>query len=79
MILPQAVRSVVPILANIVIVMFKDSALLSVITVHELLSNARDVAQMEFRFIEPLTMAAAFYLVVSYLSFQGIRKLEARR
>ncbi len=78
-ILPQAIRSVVPILANIVIVMFKDSALLSVITVHELLSNARDVAQMEFRFIEPLTMAAAFYLVVSYLSFQGIRKLEARR
>jgi polar amino acid transport system permease protein len=57
----------------------EDSALLSVITVHELLGNARDVAQMEFRFIEPLTMAAAFYLVVSYLSFQGIRKLEARR
>jgi polar amino acid transport system permease protein len=78
-ILPQAVRSVVPILSNIVIAMFKDSALLSVITVHELLSNARDVAQMEYRFIEPLTMAAAFYLVVSYLSFQGIRKLEARR
>ncbi len=78
-ILPQAIRSVVPILANIVIVMFKDSALLSVITVHELLSNARDVAQMEFRFIEPLTMAAALYLVVSYLSFQGIRKLEVRR
>lgn len=78
-ILPQAVRAVVPILANIVIVMFKDSALLSVITVHELLGNARDVAQMEFRFIEPLTMAAALYLVVSYLSFQAIRKLEARR
>lgn len=78
-ILPQAVRSVVPILANIVIVMFKDSALLSVITVHELLSNARDVAQMEFRFIEPLTMAAALYFVVSYLSLQGIRQLEARR
>jgi polar amino acid transport system permease protein len=78
-ILPQAVRSVVPILSNIVIAMFKDSALLSVITVHELLSNARDVAQMEYRFIDPLTMAAAFYLVVSYLSFQGIRKLEARR
>jgi polar amino acid transport system permease protein len=78
-ILPQAVRSVVPILSNIVIAMFKDSALLSVITVHELLSNARDVAQMEYRFIEPLTMAAALYLVVSYLSFQGIRKLEARR
>jgi polar amino acid transport system permease protein len=78
-VLPQAVRSVLPMLANIVIVMFKDSALLSVITVHELLSNARDVAQMEFRFIEPLTMAAAFYLVVSYLSFQGIRKLEAWR
>ena len=78
-ILPQAVRSVVPILSNIVIAMFKDSALLSVITVHELLGNARDVAQMEYRFIEPLTMAAAFYLVVSYLSFQGIRKLEARR
>lgn len=78
-VLPQAVRAVVPMLANIVIVMYKDTALLSVITVHELLSNARDVAQMEYRFIEPLTIAAAMYLVVSFVSFQAIRKLEAWR
>jgi len=56
--------------------MFKDTALLSVITVSELLGNARDAAQMEYRFIEPLTMAAALYFIVSYASAQGIRRLE---
>jgi len=75
-VLPQAVRAVLPVLGNIPIVMFKDTALLSVITVSELLGNARDAAQMEYRFIEPLTMAAALYFIVSYASVQGIRRLE---
>jgi polar amino acid transport system permease protein len=75
-ILPQAVRAVLPVLGNIVVVMFKDTALLSVITVSELLGNARDAAQMEYRFIEPLTMAAGLYLIVSYASVRGIRRLE---
>jgi polar amino acid transport system permease protein len=75
-VLPQAVRSVLPVLGNIVVIMFKETALLSVITVSELLGNAREAAETEYRFIEPLTMAAALYFVVSYLSAQGIRRLE---
>jgi polar amino acid transport system permease protein len=75
-ILPQALRAILPMLGNIVVVMFKDTALLSTITIAELLSNAMDAAQAEYRFIEPLTLAALLYFIVSYTSVQGVRVLE---
>jgi len=75
-ILPQAIRTVTPMLGNLLVVMFKDSALLSAIAVTEVLSAARQVAQDNYRFIEPYTVVAFLFLIVSYLSVLGIRKLE---
>lgn len=75
-ILPQAVRSVTPMLGNLLVVMFKDSALLSAIAVTEVLSAARQVAQDNYRFIEPYTVVAFLFFIVSYLSVLGIRRLE---
>ena len=75
-ILPQAVRPVIPMLGNLLVVMFKDSALLSAIAITELVSAASQVAQDNYRFIEPYTAAGLIFFIVSYISILGIRKLE---
>lgn len=77
-VLPQAVRRVVPLLGNYLIQMFKDSAILSAITVYELMSVAKAIGQSEFRYIEPFTIAALLYLVVSVPCALVLRRLETR-
>lgn len=75
-ILPQAVRAVVPALGNYVIAMFKDSAILSAITVNELLNHATSIGSADFRYVEPLTLAGALYWIVSYPAARLVRRLE---
>ena len=77
-VLPQAVKTVLPVLGNQVVAMFKETSLLSTITVIELLAEATSIGSMEFRYVEPLTMAGFFYFVISYTAARGIRRLEAR-
>jgi len=77
-VLPQAVKTVLPVLGNQVVAMFKETSLLSTITVIELLAQATSIGSMEFRYVEPLTMAGFFYFVNSYTAARGIRRLEAR-
>lgn len=77
-ILPQAVRSVVPVLGNYFIQMFKDSAVLSAITVFELLAHAQAIGSDTFRYLEPLTIAALLFFLVSYPSSHFVRLLERR-
>lgn len=77
-ILPQALRAVVPALGNYVIAMFKDSAILSAITVVELLNQATQIGSASFRYLEPLTIAGLMYLAVSYPAARLIRRLETR-
>ncbi len=77
-VLPQAIRTVWPMLGNQVVAMFKETALLSTITVLELLAQAKNIGSIEFRYIEPLTMAGAFYLVISYGAARVLRRFEAR-
>jgi polar amino acid transport system permease protein len=77
-ILPQAIRAVLPMLGNIVISMFKQTALLSTITVLELLAHGMAIGQMTYRFVEPLTLVGVFYFAVSYVSARALRLLETR-
>jgi len=78
-ILPQAIRSVVPILGNVVISMFKQSSLLSTITVFELLAAGLNIGSVNYRYVEPLTLVGAFYFAISFVSARIIRSLEAKR
>jgi polar amino acid transport system permease protein len=77
-VLPQAVRTAIPPLGNYVIAMFKESALLSTITVTELLSNADSYGQATYHYLEPLTIAGLLYLVVSVAASTAIRWLDRR-
>ncbi|GHB22222.1 ectoine/hydroxyectoine ABC transporter permease subunit EhuD [Streptomyces viridiviolaceus] len=77
-ILPQAVRRVVPALGNYVISMLKDTPLLMAITVLEMLGEARLFSQQNFQFTEPLTVIGVAFIVISYLASLALRALERR-
>jgi polar amino acid transport system permease protein len=77
-ILPQAIPPMIPALANYLVAMFKETSLLSVITVVELMARARSVADTNFRYLEPMTLVGAFFLVISIVSVVIIRRLERR-
>ncbi|MFI8235841.1 ectoine/hydroxyectoine ABC transporter permease subunit EhuD [Streptomyces sp. NPDC085866] len=77
-ILPQAIRRVVPALGNYVIAMLKDTPMLMVITVLEMLGRARLFSQQHFQFTEPLTVIGVAFVLISYLASLLLRALERR-
>lgn len=77
-ILPQMWPIAAPMLGNLVIAMFKDTAVLSTITVLELVARAKDAGFQSFRYLEPLTMAGILFWIVSYTAARGLRRLEDR-
>lgn len=77
-ILPQAVPPMIPALANYLIAMFKETPLLSAITVLELMNQAKSVANSSYRYIEPMTMVGVFFLVISLISVVLLGFLERR-
>lgn len=77
-VLPQAIRSVTPALGNYVIVMFKYTPILALITVNELMRRALNVGSLSFRYIEPMTMVGVLFLLISIPAMVAIRRLEAR-
>ncbi|PCK86836.1 ectoine/hydroxyectoine ABC transporter permease subunit EhuD [Rhizobium sophoriradicis] len=77
-VLPQAIPPMIPALANYFIAMFKETPLLSAITVLELMNQAKSIANSNYRYIEPMTLVGVFFLVISLVSVVGLRWLEER-
>ncbi|GAA3751852.1 ectoine/hydroxyectoine ABC transporter permease subunit EhuD [Salinactinospora qingdaonensis] len=77
-VLPQAVRKVIPALGNYLIAMFKDTPLLFAITVPEMLSVAQRLGSQQFRYFEAMTMVGLFFVLVSVPSALLFRYLERR-
>ena len=77
-VLPQAIPPVVPALGNYFIAIFKDTPMLSAITVLELLQSAKIVGSETFRYLEPLTLAGIFFLICSLLAAALIRWTERK-
>ena len=75
-VLPQAIPPVVPALGNYLVALFKETPLLSVIAVLELMQTAKILGSESFRYVEPITLVGAFFLVFSLVSAALIRRLE---
>jgi polar amino acid transport system permease protein len=71
-VLPQAIRIVVPAIGNEFIAMIKDSSLVSILAVEELIFRARLVGGQNFRSLEALLIAALIYwvLTIAFSYFQ---------
>ncbi|MFZ5643620.1 MAG: ectoine/hydroxyectoine ABC transporter permease subunit EhuD [Bacillota bacterium] len=77
-ILPQAIPPVVPVMGNYLIGMFKDTPLLSAITLVEVLQQAKIIGDRSFQYVEPITIVGVLFLILSYISSLAIRRLEVR-
>ncbi|MEX1236469.1 MAG: amino acid ABC transporter permease [Roseovarius sp.] len=77
-VIPQAVRAVVPPMGNNMIALLKDSALVSVIGVAELTLAAQQAISRTYRPFEFYIAAAACYYVVNLCLEAGLRRLERR-
>jgi polar amino acid transport system permease protein len=65
-ILPQAIRRVLPVLASTWVSLFKDTSLVSVISVGELAFTAMRIRSQTFRVLEMLTAMAVIYWAMGY-------------
>ena len=77
-VLPQAVRIITPAIGNEFISMIKDSALVSYMSVEELLWRAQRVGQSNFRSLETLLIAAAIYWMLTIVLSIFQDRLEKR-
>lgn len=77
-VIPQAVRNVIPPIGNNMIALLKDSALVSVIGVSELTLSAQRVIGKTYRPFEFYILAAAFYYVINLCMEWVQRKIERR-
>lgn len=76
-ILPQTVKRVLPATSNEAINLVKDSALVAVIGLGDLLRAAKVAVTRDFSII-PFIIAAVFYLVISSVIVTVFRKLEEK-
>ena len=76
-ILPQAIRRELPTITNEVITLIKDTALVTVIAISELLRNMQEVVSRDFT-IYPFFLAALFYLFFSFIIIRIFRFIEKK-
>lgn len=77
-VLPQALRRVLPPLGNQLVYMLKMSSLVSVIGMEELTRRANELVTAEYRPLETYTVLILEYLVLILLVSAGVRWLERR-
>jgi polar amino acid transport system permease protein len=77
-ILPQALRPIVPALGNYLIGMFKETPILFVISVHEMMSVAKLIGSETFRYFEPYTIVGAIFLALSLGAAALVQQVERR-
>ena len=77
-ILPQAIRRVLPALGNQLVYMLKMSSLVSVIGMQELTRKANELVVTEYRPLEVYTILVLEYLVLILIVSAGVRWLENR-
>jgi polar amino acid transport system permease protein len=76
--LPQAVRRVIPPLATVWVSLFKDTSIVSAIGVTELMYQARTLATETYRPLEVFTIVALLYFVITYPQSLGVNRLYNR-
>lgn len=77
-ILPQAIRNVLPALGNDFIAMLKDSSLISVLAVRDITQQARLFAGSTFRFRESYLVLTFLYLTMTITLSLILRWYERR-
>lgn len=77
-VVPQALRNMLPVILTQTIVLFQDTSLVYVISITDFLGAASKVAQRDGRLIEMYLFAALVYFLISFLASLLVKRLQAR-
>ena len=77
-ILPQAFKNILPALGNEFIVLIKESAIVSVIGLHDLMYNVDTIRGITYKPFEPLLVAALIYFILTAVLSKGFGVIERR-
>lgn len=76
-VLPQVIKNVLPPVSNETITLVKDTSLIYVLAMNDLLRTTRALVQRDFNMM-PFVVAAVFYLVMTFVLTKVFQKLEKR-
>lgn len=77
-VIPQAIKNILPSLCNEFILLIKNTSIVSVIALHELTYVSNSVRANTFLAFEPLIVTAVIYFVITYIIKKAIGVLERR-
>jgi len=77
-VLPQAIKNVLPALANEIVTMVKESSICMVLGMAELMFAAKTVAGSTYITLAPYTLAALVYFCINYPASKAIEAIERR-
>ncbi|MHC1742053.1 MAG: amino acid ABC transporter permease [Syntrophobacteraceae bacterium] len=77
-ILPQAWRTILPPVGNEFIALLKDTSLVSILAVADMLRRGREFASETFTYFETYTVIALVYLIITLLLSKLVSRLEER-
>lgn len=77
-ILPQALPPILPMIGNYFIAMFKETPLLSAITLIEILQTAKNIGSTTFQYTEPFTIVGLLFIALAVPASYGVKKLQEK-
>ena len=77
-VLPQAIKNVLPAIANEIVTMVKESSICSMLGMAELMFGAKAVASSTYITLAPYTLAAMIYFCINYPASKAIEAIERR-
>jgi putative lysine transport system permease protein len=77
-ILPQAIRNILPATGNEFVINIKDTSVLNVISVSELFFQTKSIAGNNFRYFESFFVASVLYLIMTFTVTRILRYIERR-
>lgn len=77
-VLPQAIKNILPSIANEFVTIIKESSICMVLGMQEIMFNAKIVQSASFRIMEPLLIAAVLYFCLTFPSSKAIQAIERR-
>ena len=77
-VLPQAIKNILPALANELVTMVKESSICSVLGMSELIWGAKTVASTTYKTLSPYVLAAVVYFAINFPASKAIEAVERR-
>jgi polar amino acid transport system permease protein len=75
-IIPQAVPRIVPAMGNYLVAMIKETPVLSVVTILEMMGLANMIGERTFEYLVPLTLVGLIFLLLTLICSAGLHRLQ---